>query len=176
VRYPSEWECDITLDDGRCVHVRPIRRDDAPRLRALYERLSPESLYYRFFSPVPPPTDRQLRALTAVDYHHRMAVVATVDDDVVGVARYDRARDDPTTAEVAVIVQDNIQGHGLGTSLMFRLAEAARARGVARFAATVLPENQRVLGMFERAFDVEHELVDGNIALEFPIDPSLPSM
>jgi RimJ/RimL family protein N-acetyltransferase len=168
VQYPAQFECDVTLNDGRGVHLRPIRADDAPRLRALYERLSPESLYYRFFSPVPPPTDRQLRLLTEVDYDRRMAVVATVGGDVVGVARYDRIDGDPAAAEVAVIVQDDLQGHGLGTTLMQRLAEMATERGVERFTATVLPENQRVLGMFERSFDVNHELVDGNISLEFP--------
>ena len=165
----SSWECTVTLDDGRCVHVRPIQADDSDRLRALYERLSPESLYYRFFSPVPPPSDRQLRALTDVDYDTRMALVATVDDDVVGVARYDRARDDDTQAEVAIIVQDDLQGKGLGTRLMRRLADVGDARGVQRFNATVLPENKRVLGLFDRLFDTTHELVDGNIAVRFPV-------
>jgi RimJ/RimL family protein N-acetyltransferase len=169
VRYPAQLECDATLDDGRRVHLRPIRPDDAPRLRALYERLSPESLYYRFFSPVPPPTDRQLSLLTNVDYERRMAVVATVADDVVGVVRYDRINDDPATAEVAIIVQDDLQGHGLGTTLMRRLAAAAGDRGIERFTATVLPENQRVLNLFERSFAVDHELVEGNIRLEFPV-------
>ena len=173
MRYPASspfsWECDVSLDDGQCVHVRPIRPDDAERLRALYERLSPESLYYRFFSPVPPPSERQLRALTEVDYDTRMALVATVDDDVVGVARYDRDHDDGGQAEVAIIVQDNFQGKGLGTRLMRRLADVGDSQGIDRFNATVLPDNKRVLGLFDRLFDTTHELVDGNIVVRFPI-------
>jgi hypothetical protein len=49
----SRWEGDVVLADGGTVHVRPIRPDDAGRLLALHGRLSPESLYYRFFSPKP---------------------------------------------------------------------------------------------------------------------------
>jgi RimJ/RimL family protein N-acetyltransferase len=169
VRYPDEWACEVTLDDGDCVHLRPIRSDDVARLRTLYEQLSPESLYYRFFSPVPPPTDRQLQTLTDVDHDRRVALVATVGDEIVGVARYDMARPDPSEAEVAIIVRDDLHGRGLGTRMMLRLADAGRARGVARFSATVLPENQRVLNLFDRLFDTTHELVEGNVEVTFPI-------
>jgi RimJ/RimL family protein N-acetyltransferase len=166
---PIEWECDVALDDGEPVHLRPLRRDDAPRLRRLYDRLSTESLYYRFFSPVPPPSDRQLRALTELDYDDRMALVAMIDDEVVGVARYDRDGEARTDAEIALIVQDDQQGRGIGTCLLTRLAEVARSGGVCRFTASVLPENQKVLTLFQSAFRVDQRLQDGTVAVSFPI-------
>ena len=50
--YPSQWESDVVLTDGGTAHIRPIRPDDIEQLRALHGRLSPESIYYRFFSPI----------------------------------------------------------------------------------------------------------------------------
>ena len=54
------------------VRMRPVRAEDEPAVLALYERLSDESVYLRFFSPVPRPTAVQLERLTSIDYHDRM--------------------------------------------------------------------------------------------------------
>jgi len=40
----------VTLGNGAPVRLRPIRPDDEPRLMALSDRLSPRTLYERFFS------------------------------------------------------------------------------------------------------------------------------
>jgi len=40
----------VTLGNGAPVRLRPIRPDDEPRLMALCDRLSPRTLYQRFFS------------------------------------------------------------------------------------------------------------------------------
>jgi hypothetical protein len=101
--YPVAWESDVVLSDGGTVRVRPIRPDDEARLLGLYERLSDESLYLRFFSPVPAPTAAHLERLTTVDYDQHMALVAQLGDDIVAVARYDRTGGDE--AEVAFSVR-----------------------------------------------------------------------
>ena len=49
----SDWEADVVLSDGGTVHFRPVRPDDADRLVAFHGRLSPETIYFRFFSPRP---------------------------------------------------------------------------------------------------------------------------
>ena len=63
----SRWESDVVLADGGTVHVRPIRPDDAERLVAFHGRLSPESIYFRFFSPKPRLTDKEIEKFTTVD-------------------------------------------------------------------------------------------------------------
>ncbi len=88
--YPTAWESDVVLTDGGTVHLRPIRPDDDAGLLGLFARLSSESLYMRFFSPVSAPTAAQLEHFTDVDYDDRMALVAELGDDIVAVARYDR--------------------------------------------------------------------------------------
>ena len=165
--YPHELTEVAMLDDGTRVCFRAIRPDDADRLERLFYRLSPQSLYLRFFSPMPRPNLAMIRRLVTVDYRDRMALVAQIADEVVGVARYDRLAAvapaalgvDPTEAEAAVIVEDAWQGRGIATRLLWRLSAAAAARGIATFTASVLAENRPMMGLLRvLGQDVESEL------------------
>src|SRR5688500_15949518 len=117
----------IRLRDGSQVAVRPIEADDKARLKAGFERLSMESRYRRFFSPLPRLSASQLRYLTEVDHHDHEALVATdAGGDIIAVARYVRSQEEPQVAEVAVTVVDDLQGRGLGSALQDALADRAR--------------------------------------------------
>jgi GNAT superfamily N-acetyltransferase len=131
------------------MHLRPIRGDDGPGLLALYDRLSPESLYFRFFA-FPDKDPAKAEYLTHVDYDRRYALVAETAGAIVGVARWERFADRPSHAEVAFTVADDVQGRGLGSLLFWRLAALARARGIAVFEAEVLKNNERMLRLFAR--------------------------
>jgi GNAT superfamily N-acetyltransferase len=137
----------MTLRNGASVSLRAIRPDDAARLMALCRRLSPRTVYLRFFSA------RRLRpeeaeALANVDYRRRMALVAEVGDGweskVIGVARYGPSEEDGT-ADIALLVEDAWQGLGLGSILLEEILRAAEDRGIYRFSADVLTENGRML-------------------------------
>jgi hypothetical protein len=88
--YPAAWEADVVLSDGGTVHLRPIRPDDGPRILDFHSRQSPESIYFRYFTPRPRLSEKEVDHLTHVDYVDRMAFVALRDDDLIAVARYDR--------------------------------------------------------------------------------------
>ncbi len=148
--YPEADASDAVLKDGTCVRLRPIFRDEGPRLLELYDRLSPESLYFRFFA-VPDKDRARAEYLAHVDYVFRYALVAEVAHTLAGVARWERNLADPTRAEVAFTVADDLQGKGLGSLLFRRLATLARARGIATFEAEVLPANEKMLRVFERS-------------------------
>src|SRR4051794_36797177 len=90
--YPAHWEADVVLSDGGTAHLRPIRPEDADLLRAFYARLSAEAIYFRFFGPRPRLSDREVAWFTQVDYNDRVALVATIGDEMVGVVRYDRVQ------------------------------------------------------------------------------------
>ena len=84
-------------------------------------------------------------------------------------ANYVRLRD-PAVAESAFAVADAEQGRGIGTRLLERLAARAAAVGIERFVAEVLPENESMLGVFERAgFELTRELSNGVVEVQFPI-------
>jgi GNAT superfamily N-acetyltransferase len=134
------------------VLIRPIRRDDGDRLSESHTRLSPESRYRRFLSAKPELTGADVRYLLEVDGVDHIALVATQpwlpDEPIVAVARCIRLPEVPDTGEVAIVVADVLQGKGVGTRLITRLAELAVAQGITRFRAVMLSENlaiQRLL-------------------------------
>ena len=136
--------------------VRPIGPDDKRRLSDAFERSSPESRYRRFLSPTNKLQSSQLRYLAEID-HHRHEGIQAVDphtDDGVGVARFVRSPEDPSLAEVAVAVDDEWQGRGLGTVLLHDLAARAREEGIKRFSASVLAENKPMIGAFHKLGEV----------------------
>lgn len=169
--YPEHWEADLVLRDGGTCHLRPIRPDDIPRMREFHGSLSSETIYYRFFAPYPELSDRDLRHFTHVDHNKRVALVATVGEEIVGVGRYDKTG--PLEAEIAFTVRDEHQGRGLGSVLLEHLADAGRERGVQRFVAEVLPGNQKMLGTFAYAgYKVAQEFGEGVVRLAFDIEPT----
>lgn len=178
--YPLELREQAYLDDGTPVEFRAIRPDDAPRLERLFYRLSPESLYLRFFTPMTRPSAPMIQRLTNVDYVDRLALVALIDDEMIGVARFDRLsavapagmKVDPSEAEAAVIVEDAWQGRGIATRLLWRLTAAARARGVHTFTGTIMAANRRMVGLLtELGEDVELELSGGEYEARLRLPP-----
>ncbi len=166
--YPQRWEADVVLRDGVTCHVRPIRPDDAAQLVAFHSRLSPQTIYLRYFAPHPRLSARDVERFTHVDYDDRLALVAVKDDAIIGVGRYDRVADG--AAEVAFVVEDAYQDLGLGTIFLERLAQAARERGIERFVADVLPRNARMLDVFAHAgYAVDRTLKDGYVTASIDI-------
>ncbi len=167
--YPSRWEADVVLADGGTVHLRPIRPDDADGLAAFHSRLSKETVYNRFFAYRPVLSGADVARFTQVDHDDRVALVATLNSQIVGVVRYDRM---PGTheGEVAFVVEDAHQGRGMGPLLLEHLAASARERGIRRFTADVLPTNRPMLGVFRTAgYSMDRQLAEGYVELSFPI-------
>ena len=129
--------------------VRPIAITDADRLERLFTRLSPESVHFRFFSPISRVPRAALLRLADVDHARRDALVALDGDEIVAVARYD-ARPDAHSAEIALTVEDAWQHKGVGKRLAARLAMSALERGYDEFTATVLPDNRAALGLVHK--------------------------
>src|SRR4051794_18023393 len=172
--YPPQWEADVVAADGGTVHLRPITPGDADGLVALHGRLSEQTRYFRFFGPYPHLSQRDVERFTVVDHVRRVAIVATLGEDLIGVARFETIA--PGSAEVAFVIEDAHQGRGLGPLLLEHLAAAARERGITRFQADVLPSNRRMLRVFidagysaQRAFDADA------VHVTFAIEPTAAS-
>ena len=144
----------IELSDGTKLQLRPIVPEDEPLLHEAVASMSERTVYFRFFSPIKRMSDALAHRLAVVDYHDRFAIVATTHrpngkERIVGVARYDRARD-TDVAEVALAVIDEFQRRGLGGVLLGELAGVARKEGIKSFQLIVLPENREMLGLLRK--------------------------
>ncbi len=173
--YPAEYELDIVLRDGSVARVRPIKPEDAAQARAFFEKLGPESRYFRFFNVKQTLTDEEVSAFSEVDYHDRMALVALAGDDIIAVGRYDL--EDPETAEVAFAVVDDHQGKGIGTRLLELLTNYARNNGVRSFRAYVLGENRQMMRVFRNSgYELTRTMDQGVYTVDFPVEVSEGSM
>ena len=132
------------------VMTRPVQPADRTLFYRLWPRLSAETVYRRFHAPVHRLPDETVRRLVTVDHDARVAVVAVVGGEVVGVARYDRLPTEPSTAEFAVLVEDAWQRAGVGRQLLAALTDLAARRGVRTLTATVQPDNRPVLALVRR--------------------------
>ncbi len=172
LEYPSHWEADVVLRDGTTAHLRPVRPEDSAGLVRLHESQSPTSVYLRFFTFKSSLSRKELERFTHVDYRDRVALVVLLGEEILGIGRYDRL-EDPLEAEVAFNISDASQGKGIGSILMEHLAVAARENGIRRFTAEVLPENRRMLSVFqESGFEIQRHFDDGVVAVAFPINPT----
>jgi ribosomal protein S18 acetylase RimI-like enzyme len=162
----------VRLDDGRLVQVRPICAADTDALRAMHRRLSTLSVQRRFFALLRELPLDQAERFTHVDGLDRAALVAeALDGSIVGVARYDCAPG-TGTADLAIVVEDGYQQHGLGTSLLQHLAAYAQQHDVDHFTADVQDDNRpmfRTLG--DAGFEVQTRELDhgvDHLLLDFP--------
>ncbi|MFE9679022.1 GNAT family N-acetyltransferase [Streptomyces sp. NPDC006259] len=182
--YPAHWEADVVLRDGGTARVRPITVDDAERLVSFYEQVSDESKYYRFFAPYPRLSAKDVHRFTHHDFVDRVGLAATVGGEFIATVRYDRigadgmaATSPADEAEVAFLVQDAHQGRGVASALLEHVAAVARERGIRRFAAEVLPANNKMIKVFTDAgYTQKRSFEDGVVRLEFDLEPTERSL
>jgi GNAT superfamily N-acetyltransferase len=145
------------LRDGREVIIRALHPDDRHNLEEIWHHLSPRSIYFRFFVPKKELTDKELNFFTTVDFDRHVALLAFLTENgvelPVGVGRYVviSEPESPRVAEVALTVEDEYQGLGIGTVLLRHLVEIARAAGIFELSAFVLSENKNMLEVFEHS-------------------------
>lgn len=164
------------LRDGTVVALRPVDASDKPLLEAGMARLSPASRRLRFMAPVDSLTRAQLAYLTEIDHRNHVAWGVLVDDQPVAVARLVRLTDDPTAAELAVIVVDEYQRRGIARLLIALMAELGRALLIQRFVFEALPENEAILRLlrgFGATYDMSEGVIAGSVELADIPPPSL---
>jgi acetyltransferase len=121
----------------------------------------------------------RLTRICFIDYDREMALVAEYTDpetgerEIMGVARLSRLGAVPEEAELSVLVSDRFQRRGVGTLLLSRLLEVARAEELNRITAEILFDNrpmQRILKKlgFHLRRDTEEMAVKADLDLYQP--------
>ena len=165
--YPAAWEFDGLLRNGEAAVVRPIRRSDAAALVGLHGAASPGTLHKHVLLDQPTLSLAAAARFSEVDYNTRMAFVAVVSGEMVGLASYDRPG--AAAAEVSFIVTDAYQRHGVTTLLFESLAEYARTKGILTFTAEVRAQNAALLELFA-ATGLRCSRRNGTATLQVDID------
>jgi acetyltransferase len=174
VRYVGTW----TLKDGEAVVIRPIRPEDEPLVIEFHKKLSERSVYLRYFQPLKltqRTAHERLTRICYIDYDREMALVverknADGSPDIIAVGRLSKIHGRPE-AELAALVQDELQGKGIGAELYRRLIQVARDQHMTKVHSNMLGENKemqhlcRSLGFHLSAPDLEDNLVLAELML-----------
>lgn len=140
----------VATRDGRSLRVRHITREDDDLLVELYQRLTPATRRLRFLIEHHDVPDelvwREAHRLSDLNPHLAAALIAVTREEsveqAVAVARLARDADDPTTAELAIVIRDDYQREGLGTIMLDLLIQLAMVGGIKRLRAISLAENE----------------------------------
>ena len=119
----GEW-ARVVLRDGATATLRVATPQDREAMERFLDRLSPQSRRRRFFSAGMPAADLIPSLCDDADPSHSLTLVVLreVSKELRIVATGSYLRVDARTAEVAFEVDDRLQGLGLGTVLLERLA------------------------------------------------------
>ncbi|AGA28178.1 bifunctional acetate--CoA ligase family protein/GNAT family N-acetyltransferase [Singulisphaera acidiphila] len=156
--YPTQYAVPWTAPDGTALLIRPIRPEDEPSFIQFHERLSEQSVSFRYFHAMKLGRRVAHDRLTRIcfnDYDREMALVADYQDpatgarEILGVSRLMKQHG-RNEAEFALLVVDRFQGRGLGTELLRRLVQVGRDEGLDQINADILPQNRPMLLLCKR--------------------------
>jgi len=175
--YPIQYTGSWKMKDGTDIQIRPIRPEDEPRMVRFHETLSERTVYYRCLQMLQL-TQRvaheRLTRICFIDYDREIALVAQREtssgvSEIIGVGRLDKT---PGTrdAQLGLVVSDAAQGKGLGTELVRRLVEVAKAEKVERIGAQLLPENAGMRTIFKKmGFNISGDAGDEVLTAELKL-------
>lgn len=141
----------IELYGGIVVQIRPATPDDVDALQQMHERLSRQSLVFRYHGPRQP-TEKQLAQFCSNDGKNTAYIVYPVEETetIIGIGQYVRIEEDDRSdaAELAFLIEDRFQGYGLGKRLFAELLDHALVSGIKQFMAYVQPANFTMMRLF----------------------------
>ncbi len=158
---------DVTVRDGRVVHIRAARPTDEAEMLQAFHRLSKDARYMRFMRYVNEPNRERMREVLASFPDGGGGIVATIPAadgiDIVGGATY-LVGNDRSSCEFAITVAAEFCGVGLARILMTALIDVAKAHGIREMDGFVLAVNQPMLRLARRlGFSVAADPEDGTV-------------
>ncbi|MFF4618785.1 GNAT family N-acetyltransferase [Nonomuraea jabiensis] len=161
---------DVLLRDGDIAHVRPLRPTDRQALHELVDRSSERSAYLRFFTGGRNTAHAYVERITSDKYDGR-ARVAGLHGRLVAIAEYIPMEDG--RADLGILLDDAVHGHGLGTLLLEHLAVDAAEHGIHELVADVLAENRPMIRVLrDLGLKVEQRFEGGTLHVSIAAEPT----
>jgi acyl-CoA synthetase (NDP forming)/GNAT superfamily N-acetyltransferase len=160
----------IILRDGKVAELRRAKKDaeDHALVKALFNRASADSLYFRFFHTVREVSDSVIDDMLGGNGKDQLSLLCLAGDKALGIGTYVRVSED--TAEVAFLVDDELHGKGFGTLLLEHLAQEAWHYGFKQFEAFVIDGNYKMLQVFRSSgYELRQTSETGNMHLVLPL-------
>jgi acyl-CoA synthetase (NDP forming)/GNAT superfamily N-acetyltransferase len=158
------------LADGSTVLIRAAAGDDFDAVLRMHQAMSPENIYFRFFSASPAAAEGEARRICREPGPDHVALLAWLGGELVGVASYEVISGSAGTAEIAFAVADHAHHRGVATLLLEHLVSAARSQGIPTFTAEVLADNSAMLKVFAAAgLRARRKQADGVTELAFDV-------
>jgi len=136
------------------IRMRPAYPGDAALLQDMHQRLSAASAEQRYLRPYTPTLEDSQRIVQmgSSEGAAYVAVVEAPGETIVGYAYYVIAPgSQPLTAEPAIVVEDRLQGQGVGRMLLERLYQRALEQHISTFDALIHPSNDTVMHLIRRS-------------------------
>ncbi|WDP90599.1 MAG: GNAT family N-acetyltransferase [Desulfobacter sp.] len=176
--YPKEIETIQTFKNDLKVRFRAIKPSDEEQMRRLFYRFSDKAIYYRYFSPIKTMPHAKMQAYVNVDYRDVVSVVGLVGEPgnqtLIAEARIAKYPDNPFY-DIAFVVDEDYQGHGIASFLYQMLSQLAKERGAVKMTADVLSSNRAMIKVFEKgAYPLTAKLEGGAYALSIDLTKTNP--
>jgi len=171
--YPKEIETIQTFKNDLKVRFRAIKPSDEEQMRRLFYRFSDKAIYYRYFSPIKTMPHAKMQAYVNVDYRDVISVVGMVGEPgnqtLIAEARIAKYPDNPFY-DIAFVVDENYQGHGIASFLFQMLTQLAKEKGAVKITADVLSSNRAMIKVFEKGeYPLTAKLEGGAYALSIDL-------
>ena len=169
--YPVQYIEDVALKDDTPITLRPIRPEDEPAMAKFHASLSERTVYMRYFDPLKlseRAAHERLARISFIDYAREIILVAVHEEgdahQIIAASRMSKMYGS-SIAEFTLVVTDAWQGKGLGTKILSKQIEIARAEGVTTLRASVLPEADDMRHIFQKYGFTLHKLDDSQTML-----------
>jgi RimJ/RimL family protein N-acetyltransferase len=132
-QYPAQYEEWITIKDGSTVFLRPIKPTDGPLILDIFQKLSPETIYFRFLTHLDRLKPELLKQLVEIDYETHFALAAVIKEEavesIIGTCRY-IVKSNTDHAELTITLRNDWQRRGLGKIMAQKVVAIARSKGI----------------------------------------------
>lgn len=168
--YPIEYEGRLTLKNGREIFIRPVKHSDEKLVIDLFNRLSSNSIYFRFLRQLNSLPSDMLYRFTHINYNSNFALAGIIQEDnkdaIIAIARYCSTPGDDLI-DLAVAVRDDWQHYGIGKALLGKVVDIGKEHGIYRFWGMIDPQNNIIMRILpELGYKVNYHLKSGLYQVE----------